>query len=80
MEVNEGRRLRELEEENRKLKHIVAEQGARYPSSEGCDQPKVVKPAARRCVATYLTEASVAPNKTKKGRAENRRVVIVVLE
>jgi putative transposase len=26
MEVNEARRLRELEEENRKLKHIVAEQ------------------------------------------------------
>jgi hypothetical protein len=39
--------LRALEEENRQLKHIVAEQAVGYPSFEGGGRKKVVSPQMR---------------------------------
>jgi putative transposase len=46
--VSDARRLRQLEEENRKLKKLLAENDARQRGAEGPGVGKLLKPAARR--------------------------------
>ncbi len=55
--MNELRRLKQLEEENRKLKSDGggSEPGQIYAS--GCALKKVIKPAARRHLVIYLTDS-----------------------
>ncbi|MEM9478100.1 MAG: IS3 family transposase [Verrucomicrobiota bacterium] len=48
MEVSEARRLKELEEENRRLKKLVAEQALDIDMLKHVKLKKVVKPAAKR--------------------------------
>jgi putative transposase len=58
LEVSELRRLRQLEEENRRLKSIVADQALDIPGAEGRTGQKRVRPAVKRemvaeVIATY---------------------------
>src|SRR5271169_629535 len=48
LEVSEMRRLRQLEEENRRLKSIVADQGTGYSGAQGCAGKKRIRPAVKR--------------------------------
>jgi Transposase len=50
LEVSEMRRLRHLEEENRRLKAIVADQAARHSRTEGCARKKRIRPAVKRAM------------------------------
>ncbi len=56
MEVSEARRLRVLEDENRRLKRLVAEQALdKAALKEGRALKKLVRPAERRTVVHYLS-------------------------
>ena len=57
MDVNEARRLKQLEDENRRLKHLVAVSDARQPGAEADHRKKVVTPTARRQVVGELQQA-----------------------
>ena len=48
LEMSEMRRLRQLEEENRRLKSIVADQALEYPGAEGRAGKKRLRPAVKR--------------------------------
>ena len=48
MDVNEARRLKQVEEENRRLKRIVAEQALNLPDSEGLVGKRIVTARERR--------------------------------
>jgi putative transposase len=48
LEVSEMRRLRQLEEENRQLKSVVADQGAGPSCAEGRAGKKRIRPAVNR--------------------------------
>ena len=57
MEVSDARRLKPLEDENAKLKKLLAEQMLDNAMLRDVTVKKVVTPAARRSVATHLMEA-----------------------
>ena len=57
---------------NDRLGQVRAETVRKYLSEQGV-------PLNRMSTVSYGEDKPVAPNKTKKGRAENRRVVVVVL-
>lgn len=57
LEVSEARRLRQLEEENRRLKAMVARPGAGHPGAQRGAGPKMTAPALRRQAACQIIEA-----------------------
>ena len=57
MDVSEAKRLKALEEENTRLKRLVAEQAPGHPDPEGCELKKVVTPAAKREMAGYVGQS-----------------------
>ena len=66
MDVSEAKRLRTLEDENRKLKKLLAESDARPRCAEGASVKKMVGPAAKREAVAHLRSragdaASVGP-------------------
>src|SRR5690606_17999969 len=54
MEVNEARRLKQLEEENRRLEQLVANQALDIQMLKAVVRKKMVKPAAGRQAVGYL--------------------------
>lgn len=58
LQVSEAKRLRQLEEENRQLQRIVADQGAESPGGQGSPGKKVVTPEHRRTAVTYVIETA----------------------
>lgn len=56
LEVSQLRRLRQLEEENRRLKQIVADCPARYHGAERHRRKKLVTPTARRAAVGHLQQ------------------------
>lgn len=54
MELSEMQRLKQLEDENRRLKQIVAEQTLDIPGAQGGRRKKVVAPIARREAVGWL--------------------------
>ena len=54
MDVSEAKRLKALEAENAKLKHLYADGDARQCRAEGSAGKKVVTPAARREAVAHL--------------------------
>jgi len=61
LELSEAKRLRQLEEENRQLKHIVAEQVTF--GVEGGGRKKVVSPQMRReAVLVMQLEVELSPD------------------
>jgi hypothetical protein len=59
MELSELQRLKQVEDENGRLKHIVAEPDARHAGAQGGRRKKVVSPIARRELAR--STGSVTP-------------------
>ena len=57
LEVSEARRLKALEDENRRLKKLLGRGGARRGRAEGPAGKKLSSPAARRVVARRLMAA-----------------------
>ena len=57
MDVNEAKRLKELEEQNRQLKQMVADLSLDNRGLEVCARKKVVSPAARREVVEHFRAA-----------------------
>ena len=56
-EVSDARRLQALEDENAKLKRLLAEQMLDNAMRRNATAKKVVTPAAKRSVLAHLTEA-----------------------
>ena len=56
MAVSDAKRLRALEEENRRLKQLLAESHARQPGAQGAAGKKLVTPAARRQAVAIAQE------------------------
>ena len=54
MELSEMQRLKQVEDENRRLKQIVAEQTLGHPGAQGGRRKKVVGPIARREAVGWL--------------------------
>src|SRR3954465_15097735 len=54
MDVPDAKRLRSLEEENRKLKKLLAESMLGPGSTKGASDKKMVRPAAKREAVVYL--------------------------
>ena len=54
LDVSEAKRLRTLEDENRKLKKLLAESDARQRRLEGAVVKKMVGPAAKREAVAHL--------------------------
>jgi len=70
MDLSEAKRLRQLEEENRQLKHIVAEQAVDIRALEGGDRKKVVSPQMRRKAALVMqVEVEVSQRRRTTARA-----------
>ncbi len=65
MEISEAKRLKGLEEENRRLKRLVADRGAGHPDAEGCRLKKMVTPTARRGARTTWS----SPTRSARGVA-----------
>lgn len=57
MDVSEAKRLKQLEEENRRLKEIVADLSLDNRDSEGRNLKKRLKPAAKRRIASEIQES-----------------------
>jgi putative transposase len=56
MEVGEARRLKQLEDENRRLKHAVADLTPEAQAPASSPVKKMVTPAARREAVTFFRE------------------------
>ena len=56
MDVSEARRLRGLEEENQRLKGLVAEQALRHPGAQGSPRKKRVEPAEGRLAVRHAID------------------------
>jgi putative transposase len=54
MELSEMQRLKQVEDENRRVKQIVAEANARHPGAQGGRRQKVMGPIARRETVGWL--------------------------
>ena len=54
MEISDAKRLRSLEEENRKLKKLFGRVDARPGGAEGASDKKMVGPAAKREAVAHL--------------------------
>ena len=54
--INEARRVRQLEDENRRLKHIVAEQALEIQALKSCCLKKLLKPKAKRNAVKHVIE------------------------
>jgi putative transposase len=64
LEVSEMRRLRQLEEENRRLKAIVADQTLDISNAEGCTRKKRLWPAVKReMVMEVMTSHRLLPRR-----------------
>lgn len=59
--VSDVKRLRELEAENAKLKRMYADLALENAAHQGCAEPKVVRPSARRQVAEALVREHQLP-------------------
>ena len=57
MDVSDAKRLKALEEENGKLKRLLADAMLDNDGAEGSARPKMVTPAARRTAVAHLAEA-----------------------
>jgi putative transposase len=58
MDVSDAKRLKALEDENAKLKRLLAESLLDKAALEGSPVAKVVTPAARREAVAHLVEAT----------------------
>lgn len=56
MDVSEARRLRGLEEENQRLKGLVAEQALGHPGAQGSPRKKRVEPAEGRLAVRHAID------------------------
>lgn len=56
LEISEAQRLKQLEEENRKLKRIVADQAIDTGNAEGSGLKKMVEPQALRTAVAFFRE------------------------
>ena len=72
LEVSEAQRLKQLEEENRKLKRIVAGPGDGFGDVEGSSRKKMVGPGAKR--------TAVAELRKQPGTSERRACRLVGLK
>lgn len=54
--VRDARQLKELEDENRRLKKLVARPGARHRDAQGAKHKKLVTPEAKRQAVKHLRE------------------------
>ena len=56
LEVDQVRQMKQLRDENTRLKQLVAETDAGQDHASGCAAKKVVKPSRRRPLVEYLRE------------------------
>ncbi|MBK8546085.1 MAG: hypothetical protein IPL63_01430 [Saprospiraceae bacterium] len=56
MEVSQLKELKELREENAKLKRMYADQALMLEMAKDVISKKVVKPSAKRMIVTYLVK------------------------
>lgn len=73
LDVTEARRLRELEEENRRLKHAVADLTLGQADSQGSAVKKMLTPAARREAISWSREEHQASERRACGLASCAR-------
>jgi putative transposase len=80
LEVSDAQRLRQLEDENRKLKQLVAEQALGHRRFQGGAFKKMVGPQAEREAVRVFREATQCSERRACGRMEIVRAMVYAPE